>query len=61
MAKKMAIMSVYLPEDLFERIKELAAADGRSASSFVTRHLAKRFAEKPLDPRRNTKDNRLGA
>jgi hypothetical protein len=52
MANRMSIMSVYLPEELHEHIRQLAAQDGRSASGLVTRILKREFAKPRRAPPR---------
>jgi hypothetical protein len=47
----MSIMSVYLPEELHEHIRQLAAQDGRSASGFVVRLLRQKVSEPARAPR----------
>jgi hypothetical protein len=55
-ATKMAIVSVYMPHAVQERLKSLAAAQGRSMSNFITHHLAQRFGPPTRKRRAPLKD-----
>jgi len=45
MRTDMAIVSVYMPRVVQERLRSIAASQGRSMSNFITHHLTERFGK----------------
>jgi predicted DNA-binding protein len=47
MPRDQAMLSIYLPRELLERLRAMAQEEGRSTSNFVVHYLSAKFRAKP--------------